>query len=336
MLQNFKKIVKRFPRPADYSPHKTFRLTRRRDYVRSFSLPHPLVFILEVTQTLWKYRKVFIPLSLVYLLLYAVLVGVGSQEIYEQLGSSISEAGGDLLTGAFGPITQSGLTVLALVTNGISPELSDAQRIFGVLLTLMAWLTTVWLLRNILAGNTVKMRDGLYSAGSPIVATAVVALIIALQLLPLALAAVGYSAAVSSGLLTNGGVEAMLFWIAASLLGILSLYWISSSLFAMVIITLPGMYPIKALRSSYRLLLGRRIRFLIRYLWMGVFIVALWAIVLIPSILFDSWLKSTWSATAWVPIVPGVLLVLGTYTVFWVSTYIYLLYRKVVDANDPA
>lgn len=336
MRRNFKTHLKnaskRIFQQPDYSPHKTLQLTRRRDYVRPFELPHPLAFILEVTELMWKQRRIFIPLALVYLFLFAVLVGVGSQEVYTQLGDAITEAGGSIV----GPLTHSGLTVLALVTNGISPELSDAQRIFGVLLTLMAWLTTVWLLRNIFAGNKVKMRDGLYSAGAPIVATTLVALIIALQLLPIALAAVGYSAAVSSGLLASGGVAAMLFWIAAGLLGVLSLYWVSSSLFAMVIVTLPGMYPIKALRSSYRLLLGRRIRFLIRFLWMGAFIAALWVIILIPIVLLDSWLKGVWTAVEWVPIVPIALLLLSTYTVFWTSTYIYLLYRKVVDANDPA
>lgn len=336
MRRNFKtslkNVSKRIFQQPDYSPHKTFQLTRRRDYVRPLTLPHPLVFILEVTQLMGKHRRLFIPLGVVYMCLYALLVGLGSQEVYTQLGSAITEAGGDLVN----PLTHSGLTVLALVTNGLNPELSDAQRIFGILLTLMAWLTTVWLLRNSFAGNKVKMRDGLYSAGAPIVATTLVAFIIALQLLPIALAAVGYSAAVSSGLLISGGVAAMLFWIAASLLGVLSLYWVSSSLFAMVIVTLPGMYPIKALRSSYRLLLGRRIRFLIRFLWMGAFVAALWVIVLIPTVLFDSWVKSVWAAIDWMPIVPVALLLLGTFTVFWTSTYIYLLYRKVVDANDPS
>jgi hypothetical protein len=330
-----KRFASFFSRP-EYNPHRNFRLTRRRDYVRPLSLPHPLVFILEVTQTLWKYRRVFLPLALVYLLLYALLVGVGSQDIYDELNGALTEAGGDLFAGAFGAVSQSGLTLLALTTNGIGEQMTDAQQIFGVLLVLMAWLTTVWLLRNLIAGNKVKMRDGLYNAGAPLVAMAIVFFVILLQLVPIALAAVGYSAAVSSGLIAAGGVEAMLFWIAASLLGVLSLYWVSSSIFAMVIVTLPGMYPVKALQSSYRLLLGRRVRFLLRFVWMVAFVVALWVILMIPIILFDGWIKTVWTAIAWFPLVPIVLLFLSTYTVFWVSTYIYLLYRKVVDANEPA
>jgi hypothetical protein len=340
MLKNFKKKlslhVKKFRAATEYNPHKTFQLTRRRDYVRPLELPHPIAFIIEVNQTLWNYRRIFFPLAVVYMVLYGLLVGLGSQEIYAQLNESLKEAGGDVLTGTFGPLAQSSLTLLALVTNGIDTQLSDAQRIFGVLLTLMAWLTIVWLLRNILAGNTVRMRDGLYSAGAPLMATAVVALVIALQLLPLALAAVGYSAAVSSGLIAAGGVAAMLFWIAAGLLAILSLYWVSSSIFAMVIITLPGMYPVQALRSSYRLLLGRRVRFLLRFVWMAAFVAAPWVIICIPVILFDGWIKSVWPTIAWLPIIPVLLLLIGTYTVFWTSVYIYLLYRKVVDANEPA
>lgn len=319
----------------DENPHRSFRVTRRRDYVRPITLPNPLLFIIEVNQMLLKQWRLFLPLFVIYIALYAVLVGIGSQGIYDELSASLTEAGGSLFDGAWGAISQSGLTLLALVTTGINEDLNAAQRIFAVLLGLMAWLTIVWLLRNVLAGNKVKLRDGLYNSGSPILATLVVGLVIVLQLLPVALAAVGYSAAVSSGLLENGGVESMMFWVAAVLLGVLSLYWISSSLFAMVIVTLPGMYPFKALRTSRRILIGRRVKFLFRFIWMVLFVLAVWVFVLVPVILLDGWIKSVWEQIAAVPIVPTALLLVGTFTVFWVSTYIYLLYRKVVD-NDQS
>ena len=55
-----------------------------------------------------------------------------------------------------------------------------------------------------------------------------------------------------------------------------------------------------------------------------------------PISLFDSWIKSVWGAIGWIPIVPIALLLLGTYTVFWITTYIYLLYRKVVENDENA
>lgn len=314
----------------DRRPHRSFRRTRRRDYVRPLVLPKVMSFTLEVTRTLWKQKKIFLPLMLIYIILYAVLVGLGSQDTYSQLTSSLQDVGSNLFGGNIGAFSQSGLTLLALATSGINTDATDAQQIFGVLLGIMAWLTTIWLLRNIFAGHKVKMRDGLYSAGAPLIATVIIVLVIAVQLLPVAIAAIGYSAASTSGLL-NGGVEAMLFWAAAALLALLSLYWVTSTLFALVIVTLPGMYPYRALRASGDIVLGRRISILLRWLWMLLCIVIVWVVIMIPIILLDMWLKSLWSQIAAVPIVPIGLLLVSTFTIFWVSTYVYLLYRKVVD-----
>lgn len=315
------------------NPHKAFRLTRRRDYVRPLSLPNPLLFILEVNKTIWSYRRIFLPLMLIYGLLYAALAGIASQDTYTQIVSSIEQAGSDVVSDNGSPLEQAGLTLLSIASGNVNGSITEAQQIFGVLLGLMAWLTTVWLLRNIFAGNKVRVRDGLYNSGSPIIATALILLVIVVQLLPVALAAIGYAAASSSGLIANGGVEAMLFWIAGGLLGLLSLYWISSSLFAMIIVTLPGMYPMKALNASREIVLSRRLKLLIRVIWMLIFIAAIWVVIMVPVILFDGWLKWALPAIQWLPIVPVTMLILSTFSIFWVSVYIYLLYRKVVD-ND--
>jgi len=315
-------------------PHRSFRLTRRRDYVRPLVLPKLLPFTFEVTKMLWVKRRIFGPLMLIYILLYALLVGIGSQETYVQLTEFLKESSSSILEAGGTVWAQTGLTLVTLAMTGLNTELTDAQQIFGVLLGVLAWLTTVWLLRNILAGHKVKMRDGLYNAGAPLISTLIIALIIALQLLPVALAAVGYSAAVSSGLIAAGGVEAMLFWVAAILLSLISLYWISSSFFAMVIVTLPGMYPYAAIKAAGDIVIGRRVKLVLRWVWMLFCIVVLWVIVMLPVILLDTWVKSFWSFIANVPVVPVALVVVSAYTIFWISTYVYLLYRKVVDNNE--
>ena len=326
-VRNYQKIL--YAR----NPHKSFQLTRRRDYVRPLDLPSPIVFILEVTQTLWRQRRIFLPLMIIYIVLYAVLVGISSQSTYAELTSSVDDASSEIDNGEVNPVTKASATLVSFVSNGLGTQAGEAQQIFGVFLGLMAWLTTVWLLRNVFAGNKVKVRDGLYNAGAPIIATIIIVFVILAQLIPVGLAAIGYSAATASGLISSGGIAAMLFWIAAGLLGLLSAYWVTTSIFSLVIITLPGMYPLKALRASRDILLGRKLRFALRFAWMAVFVVALWVIVLLPLILFDGWLKTAIPQIDWLPLVPIVALVLSTYTVFWSSAYIYLLYRKVVD-ND--
>lgn len=316
-------------------PHRSFRLTRRRDYIRPLQLPGYIRFTNDVYRTIWRYKKILLPLLVVYIIFYAILVGIGSQETYGTVADALKQAGGNLFSGGFGAeIGQASILFLSVASTGLTTISTESQQIFAVLLFLMLWLSVVWLLRNLLAGHKVRMRDGLYSSGSPIFATMVVVFVVLLQLLPVGIAMIGYAAASSSGLL-DGGVEAMLFWVGASLLGVLSLYWITSSLFAMVMVTLPGMYPWRALRTAGDIVFGRRIKLLLRWLWMLLAVVVLWAVVLIPFILIDLWVKSLWSQIGWLPIVPVVVLLLSSFTVLWVSTYIYLLYRKVVD-NETA
>ena len=129
----------------------------------------------------------------------------------------------------------------------------------------------------------------------------------------------------------------MLFWIAAGLLVVMSLYLITSTFFALIIVTLPGMYPSNAIRAAGDLVVGRRLRILARILWMLIGVAIAWVFITLPAILIDSWLKGLWKAIDWLPNVPVIILALSSLTVIWISAYIYLLYRKVVeDESAPA
>jgi len=316
-------------------PHRSFRRTRRRDYARSLELPGYFAFTKYVTKTIFANWKTFSLLLLVASIFTFVLVGIGSQDIFNTLATTLSTTSGDFFSG-WGKVGEAGLLFLSSVSGGLSQELTELQQALAVILVLFTWQTSVWLLRNMLAGHKVKLRDGLYSASAPMLATLIVAIVLLVQLLPFGLAIIGYSAAVSTGLLT-GGVEAMMFWIAAGLLTVLSLYWITSTFFALIIVTLPGMYPFKAVKIAGDLVIGRRLRILSRLLWMSIVVSISWAIILIPIILINSWVNGMWAAANWVPVVPVAILILSTATVIWVSSYVYLLYRKVVaDDAEPA
>src|SRR5680860_170755 len=327
-------IKKRFTSYSIHNPHRSFRRTLARDDARSLKLPGYIAFTAYVWKTIWTNRKIFISLALVYAVLTVLLVGIASQDTYTTLKETLNATGGDFLSGSWGEIGKASLLSLSAMTGGLSQSLSEAQQIYAAIIILLTWLTSIWLLRNILAGHKVKLRDGLYSAGSPILSTFIVALLLLVQLLPLALALIGYTAAAATGLL-SGGVEAMLFWFSAGLLAVLSLYWVTSTFFALVIVTLPGMYPLQAIRTAGDLVIGRRVKILLRLLWLILSIVLTWALIMIPMILLDTWLKGIWPAINWVPIIPILLLTLGAFTIVWASSYIYLLYRKVV-ADDAS
>lgn len=317
-------------------PHRSFRRTRRRDYARSLSLPGYWAFTSYVYQTLRQHRKTFLLLALAYAVLTAIMVGTASQDTYTILADSLRQTGTDVFQGNLGELGKAGLLFITATSGGLSQTLTEVQQVYAGLISLLTWLTTVWLLRNLLAGHKVKLRDGVYNASAPLLSTFVVALVLVVQLLPLALALIGYSAALSSGLL-SGGVEAMLFWLVAGILSVLSLYWITSTLIALAVVTLPGMYPFQALKTAGDLVMGRRVRILLRLVWLMVTVTVAWLLVMIPVILFDTWLKGLWPALQGLPIIPFVLLGLGSLTIVWSASYIYLLYRKVVaDDAEPA
>ncbi|MEP7205003.1 MAG: hypothetical protein ABI716_02325 [Candidatus Saccharibacteria bacterium] len=317
-------------------PHRSFRRTRRRDYVRSLQLPGYWSFTLEVRRVLWQNRKLFLLLALVYAILTAVMVGTASQDTYTTLSDTLRQTGGEVFKGNLAEIGQAGLLFVTVATGGLSQTLSEGQQIYAGLIALLTWLTVVWLLRNILAGHKVKLRDGLYNASAPLLSTFVVVLVLIVQLLPLALALLGYSAASTSGLLSSG-VEAMLFWVVAGMLGLLSLYFITSTFIALIIVTLPGIYPFQALKTAGDMVVGRRSRILLRLVWMAVVAMVTWLLILIPFILLDAWIKAVWPVLQAVPLIPFILLCLSSLTIVWSASYIYLLYRKVVaDDAEPA
>ncbi len=315
-------------------PHRSFRLTRQRDYKRSLELPGYWSFTNSVRKVLWANWKLFGGLALVYIVATIVISGFGAQEHYKQLADLLEETGGYLFEGSIGAVGQAGLLLLTTVTTGLSPSLTEAQSILGGLALFFAWLATIWLLRNVLAGNKPRLRDGLYNSGSPVLATIIVGFIIMVQLLPAAIALIIYSSAQVSGLLESG-VSAMLVWLSVALLSLLSIYWVASSFIAMVIVTLPGMYPMQAIRTAGDLVVGRRLRMFLRLLWLAVVVVVTWAILVIPVILFDDWIKQLVPTISWLPLVPIVIVSMSALTIIFVTSYIYLLYRRIVD-DDAA
>lgn len=315
-------------------PHRSFKRTRRRDYVRSLKLPGYWSFTFSVWRTLWKNKKVFGLLILLYATIAIILGSVISQESYQQITSSIGESVNEMKQLGWDVVAQSGIMLVASLASpeGVSPE----AQVVLVLIGLLVWLTTVWLLRDILSGRKPTLRDGLYNAGAPIVATAVLAFVAALQMLPFAIVILVYSGLSAVGLLSEG-LAMMLFGLFAVLVLTLILYWMTSTLLALVIIALPGMYPLRALKVAGDVVVGRRLRILYRLLWLILTVILAWILVLVPIILLDSGLKNIWPAIAGVPVVPLAAAIMSAVSLVWSSAYIYLLYRRIIaDDADPA
>lgn len=313
-------------------PHRSFRLTRRRDYARSLALPGYWALTLQVVRFLRQHWRLFMGMAAMYGLLVVIVFGISSQETYQQLKELTNQAQQE------GVITR-GASFVALflsVATGHASQgvVSDVQRLLGVLLFLLGWLTTIWLARAVLAGRHPRLRDGWYNAGAPIAALMILVIIGAVQLLPAVIGVVVYGALNGAGILHETPML-MLAGGAAILLVTLSLYWATATLFASVIVLLPGMYPLQALKMASDVVVGRRIRVLVRLMWLGFLLVLWWVILLTPAILLDGLLEK-WapSRAAWLPIVPLSVVVAGSCSLVFAALYVYLFYRKVVDDDS--
>ena len=309
-------------------PHQSFQLTKRRDYKRSLKLPGYFAFTAYVWRTVIEHKKTFILLALLYTGLGIALGTMTSQDTYNQMSGLVQGLAGDIFSGNINAILQAG--TISVTTFMGSSSLTDVQKLYVGLMFLLTWLTTVWLLREYLSGRSPRLRDGIYNAGAPILSTVIVMLWFLVQLLPIGLVSIIFSALVSAGLLTNG-FGAFIFSMIAVLLVSLSLYWLTSTFIATVVVTLPGMYPMQAMKAASDLVIGRRIRILYRLLWLGLGIAVTWFVVMVPVVMLDTWLQHYFDWLAAIPWVPFIAALLAAATTIWACSYVYLLYRRIVE-----
>jgi len=109
---------------------------------------------------------------------------------------------------------------------------------------------------------------------------------------------------------------------------VLTLYFLLTTLFAFMIATIPGTYPLKAYRIAKKIVTGQRVRLLMRLFWLALVIALIWYVVLIPIAIIVNALSLNDSSVipVAVQLTKGFLLIYG-------ASYCYLLYRKMI--NDP-
>ncbi|HLG90770.1 MAG TPA: hypothetical protein VI336_01240, partial [Candidatus Saccharimonadales bacterium] len=116
-----------------------------------------------------------------------------------------------------------------------------------------------------------------------------------------------------------GGTLTALLVIFFATLASWSVYLISSSIFAMYIVTLPDMQPRQALRSAKNLVKYRRLQLMRRVAFLPLFMLFAMAFIIVPLILFASFL------------VAPVFYLLSTLAILFIHAYLYSLYRSLLE-----
>lgn len=324
-------MAKILSRKNKKNPHRSFRRSYHEDYARDFSAPGLLHHAVTTFQVIFKNWKLFVPLIILIALLNIFLVGLMSEETYTRFQDTLNES----LDGTnVGQVARAGLLLISTVTTGgLTQGASEVQQVFGVLLFVVLWLVTIYILRHRLAGHKIKLRDALYNALTPFISTLLIALTILVELIPIAIVVITYSAAVSTNFLATP-FYALVFFIFAALLIILSVYLVSGTLVALIAVSAPGLYPIVAIRTANDLIASRRIRWIIRVLFLFFVFAVMWVVIMLPLILLDLWLKDIWSWTEGIPFISLMLLLMSVFSSVYITAYLYLFYRHMLNFDD--
>ena len=262
-----------------------------------------------------RHWKLFGGIILIYLLLNLTFVQ----------GLNLLKSGDDLaltkhnLTSVY---TGNGLEVAGslfvyLVGGGVSNTSSSADGYQFILLIVVS-LVLIWTLRQVYGNNKVRIRDGFYSGIAPLVQFLFVLLVVGLDLIPGAIGIIIYSSISGNGIATLP-LEKALWIVATALTILLSLYLVTSTIFALYVVTLPDMTPMRALRSSRELVLYRRWTVMRKVIFMPIALIILGSILMIPFLVFTTKLA------------PFVYFAMSAAVIAVVHSYMYGLYRELLN-----
>lgn len=299
------------PRQITQPQYKSFRISKKiqqpnRPLTGSFRL---LWAALGVLKREW---RLFGGIVGIYLVLTQVLVkGLG-------VSSNIGELKASVLQGGMTQLA-TGFTLFGVLLGNANSAVNDVAGAYQSMLLIIISLALIWALRQTLGDTkvSVTVRDTFYKGLYPVVPFLLVLAVIGLQLLPLVVASFLYSSVIGNGLAVTAP-EQWLWWILFGLLALLSLYMVTSSVFALYIVTLPGVRPMQALRSARELVRFRRWIIMRKVIFLPVALLVLTALIIIPLIIIAP------GAAEWVFVV---LSMLGLAVV---HSYFYHLYKELL------
>lgn len=287
-----------------------------RKVVRRHTIPRSYRLFMQACGLMWRHWEVFGGILLIYGLLNFLLIGglSGASDL-----QNAKDAIGNAFTGQFGQLT-TGLTLFTfLIASGTGTAASGVASAYQTILLVTVSLALIWALRQLYAGNKIRVRDAFYQGMYPLVQFVLVTLYIGLQLIPAVVGSFLYSA-----LVANESPLIVVFWqqlvvgAVCFLLVLLTIYRLCSTLFALHIVTLQGMTPWRSIRNSRDITKYRRVTVLWKLLFLIPAIVLPAAFIMIPIVLF-----------ATIIAVP-VFFILTVVAVGVVHSYLYTLYRELI------
>lgn len=226
----------------------------------------------------------------------------------EVLFSELLEDGGRLVSSA---------AILTFLASSVTTASTEVGSMYQAILFVIVSLTVIYATRLRVADNAATVKQSFYEGTYPLIPFILVLSVIGLQLLPMLFGSWLFNAGIGNALAINP-VEQFAFATIFFLLTVLSLYMVSSSIFALYIVTLPKMTPLKALRSARELVRYRRWSVIRKLFFLPVALVLVGGIVLFPVVLLLT------------PLAEALVLAYTLFATIFVHIYIYTMYRELL------
>ncbi len=291
--------------------YKSFRLSKKLKHPST--LPKARNMFTQTCRLFWDNRRVFSwVIGLFFVLTIVFVQGLQATNEVDEIKLIIE----DLFDGATGQFF-AGITVLSILSGSVVSASSDVAGVYQTILLILMSLATIYALRKIHAKGSVNVHEVFYNSTYPLVPFLLTLFVVGLQLIPLAIGGWLFSTVTVAGLAIHP-VEQLMWATIFFLLAVLSLYMITSSIFALYIVTLPDMRPMQSLRSARKLVRLRRWEVLRKLLFLPFALLIIGAVVLLPIAILIT------------PIAEYVVLLYFLLSVLFSYGYVYELYRELL------
>jgi hypothetical protein len=210
-----------------------------------------------------------------------------------------------------------GTFALLLTTNSAA---SGAAGVYQYLLLIIGSLAAIWALRQFMSDQPparLMLRDSLYRGMTPLIPFVVVLVVLSLELIPVILSGSLYSIVASGGIIRTWFEQLLFLAIFFAGLG-LTIWLLTRSVFALYIVTLADMTPVRALRDAKQITKGRQLNAIRKIVFLlGVLLVGS-MIILVPVIFLAPGLTQ------------GLFFILSVVALPFVHAYLYSFYRELL------
>ena len=288
--------------------------TGKKAPIKHAELPSVIVVLKNSLNILRKYWKTFLIVTIVYALLYIVFVrGLSGGLDLSSIRQSLDRDKGTTSV-------STGISLFAyLVGNSTTTQSSSVNAgVYQTVLLIIVSLALIWTLRQSYNNNKVRARDAFYKGMYPVIPFILILIVVGLELIPLLIGASIYSVVTNNGI-SVGDLQTTFWGIGFAVLCLISLYPITSSIFALYIVTLPDMTPMKALRSARQLVKRRRLLVMRKILFLPLVIIIAALVIMVPVVLVVT------IAASWI------FLILSFLCIVFIHSYLYALYRELIN-----